>query len=282
MDDALQPGRNRLAGKTALVIGAGSILPGWGNGKAAAVVFAREGAKVMAVDHRLDAAEETVRLIRDAGGEAEACAGDATNRKDVQAMVDACRDAFGGRIDVLHNNVGGSGPGQKLEDVTDEDWRATLDRNVTSAFLSCQIAAELMATQGGGSIVNVSSIAGIRHLTTPTTVYSTGKAALNAFTQNIALQYAKRNVRANCVLPGYIETPFIQREIDGVPAYARKGFPDAESYHAARDEIIPMGRMGTGFDVAYAALFLASDEAAYITGQTLVVDGGVTATCPGV
>ncbi len=116
----------------------------------------------------------------------------------------------------------------------------------------------------------------------PTAVYSTGKGALLSLTQNIALHYAKQKVRANCVLPGYIDTPFIYRPIKGKPSYSYKGFNSAEEYAAARNEIIPIGRMGTGWDVASASLFLASDDASYITGTTLVVDGGVTATCPGV
>ena len=136
--------------------------------------------------------------------------------------------------------------------------------------------------EAGGSIVNISSIAGIRHLNVPTAVYSMTKGAMIQFTQNIALQYAKAGIRANCVLPGYIDTPFIKRIVDGRPAYEYKGFETADDYRAARDEIIPSGRMGTGFDVAYASLFLASDEATHITGTYLVVDGGVTATAPGV
>ncbi len=274
-------GRGRMDGKVVLVIGAGSVLPGWGNGKAAAVLYAVEGAKVLVVDHRREAAEETVAIIRKAGGIADAEAADATSEADVARIVKTCREKFG-RIDVLHNNVGGSGTGRSLDDIKLEDWNLTIARNLTSAMLSCREVVPVMVAQGGGAIVNVSSVSSIRHLGVPTAVYSAGKAGLNGFTQNIALNYAGKGVRANCVLPGYIDTPFIRRPIGGKPNYERKGFKTAAEYSAARDKTIPMGRMGTGWDVAYASLFLASDEAAYVTGTTLVVDGGVTATCPGV
>ena len=274
-------GRGRMAGKVVLVMGAGSVLPGWGNGKAAAVLYAVEGGKVLVVDAKGVAAEETAALIIANGGTASALTADATSEKDVARAIATCRDIYG-RLDVLHNNVGGSGTGKSLADITLDDWNQTIARNLTSAMLSCRAAVPVMIAQGGGAIVNVSSVSSIRHLGVPTAVYSAGKAGLNAFTQNIALHYAAKGVRANCVLPGYIDTPFIRRPIGGKPNYENKGFKTAAEYSAARDKTIPMGRMGTGWDVAYAALFLASDEAAYITGTTLVVDGGVTATCPGV
>ena len=274
-------GRGRMKGKVVLVMGGGSVLPGWGNGKAAAVLYAVEGASVIVVDAKEEAAQETVRIISSAGGIATALAADATSEDDVARVVDACRDAYR-RIDVLHNNVGGSGTGRSLDDITLADWNATIARNLTSAMLSCRAVLPVMMAQGGGAMVNVSSISSIRHLGVATAVYSAGKAGLNGFTQNIALNYAAKGIRANCVLPGYIDTPFIRRPIGGKPNYERKGFKTAEEYALARDKAIPMGRMGSGWDVAYASLFLASDVAAYITGTTLVVDGGVTATCPGV
>jgi NAD(P)-dependent dehydrogenase (short-subunit alcohol dehydrogenase family) len=275
------PSRNRLAGKVVLVSGAGSVGDGWGNGKAAAFVYGKEGAKTVCVDFRLDAAEETVALIAKAGGEAIAYQADVTDETEVTGIVDATLRAFG-RIDVLHNNVGGQGTGRDLTNITVDDWNAVFARNVTSAMLTCRAVAPVMEKQGGGAIVNIASIAGIRHLNTPTAVYSATKGAMIQFTQNIAIHHARAGVRANCILPGYIDTPFIRRIVDGRPSYTYKGFTTAEEYCAARDAIVPSGRMGTGFDVAYAALFLASDEASYITGTTLVVDGGVTATCPGV
>jgi len=275
------PGRGRLKGKNVLVFGAGSIGPGWGNGKAAAVVYAREGARVAVIDRREEAAAETVELIRAAGGDAIALSGDATDEDDVARIVAQALEAFG-RIDVLHNNVGGSGTGKHLGNITLDDWNQTFARNVTSAMLAARACAPHMERQGGGSIVNISSVSSIRHLGTPTAVYSAAKGALNELTRNMAVHYARQGIRANCVAPGYIDTPFIRRDIGGVPSYKRKGFESAEVYAQARNALVPMGRMGTAFDVAYAALFFASDESAYVTGQILVVDGGVTSTCPGV
>ncbi len=277
----LPAGRNRLDGKTALVVGGGSIGPGWGNGKAAAVLYAIEGAKVLVVDARQEAADETVSIIRDAGGVASSVAADATDEQDVTGFVQACIDSYG-RIDVLHNNVGGQGTGRSLQTITVADWNATLARNLTSAMLSCRAVVPFMEGQGGGSIVNISSISSLRHLNVPTAVYAAAKGGLNEFTKNIALQHAHNGIRANCVLPGYIDTPFIRRKVGGRPNYEIKGFKTAEEYSAARDRLIPMRRMGTAWDVAYTCLFLASDESSYVTATTIVVDGGVTATCPGV
>ena len=273
-------GGGRVAGKTALVTGAGSIGPGWGNGKAAAVLYAREGAKVLCVDNRLAAAEETRDIVEGEGGTAVAHEADVTDEGGIAAMVAACIDAFG-RIDILHNNVGGSGPGAALMEVALDDWNDTLGRNVTGAFLAMRAAIPHMEAEGGGAIVNISSIAGLTHIGVPSTSYSAAKGALNELTKNIAIQYAARNIRANCVVPGLMKTPFILREKDGVPNHIRKGYATPEEYHAARAAVIPMRRMGDAWDVAKAALFLASDDAAYITGQCLVVDGGVTATSPG-
>jgi NAD(P)-dependent dehydrogenase (short-subunit alcohol dehydrogenase family) len=277
----LPAGRHRLAGKVALVVGGGSIGPGWGNGKAAAVLYALEGAEVLVIDLRREAADETVDIISTAGGSASATAADATDEGAVAGFVKTCMDTYG-RIDVLHNNVGGQGTGRSLKTITVADWNATLARNLTSAMLSCRAVVPIMEAQGGGSIVNVSSISSLRHLNVPTAVYAAAKGGLNEFSKNIALQHASKGVRVNCVLPGYIDTPFIRRKIGGRPNYEIKGFKSTEEYSAARNEVIPMRRMGTGWDVAYACLFLASDESSYITATTIVVDGGVTATCPGV
>ena len=275
------PGRNRLKGKVAIVTGAGSIGDGWGNGKAAAYVYAKEGAKTFCVDFRLEAAEQTVKQIEAIGGKAIAYAADVTDEAAVNAMVDACIEAWG-RVDILHNNVGGQGVGRSLETITVEDWNATFARNVTSAMLTCKAVMPIMEKQKDGSIINISSIAALRHLNSNTAVYSSTKGAMIEFTKNIAIQHAASGVRANCVCPGYIDTPFIRRLVNGKPSYTYKGYTSAEEYSAARDAIIPSGRMGTGFDVAYAALFLASDESTHITGTHVTVDGGVTQTCPGV
>jgi NAD(P)-dependent dehydrogenase (short-subunit alcohol dehydrogenase family) len=279
--EKLPEGRNRLIGKVALVIGGGSIGPGWGNGKAAAVLYALEGAKVLVADMRQEAADETVGIIRAAGGQALPAVADAADEESVAELVKTCMGNYG-RIDVLHNNVGGQGTGRSLKTITVADWNATLARNLTSAMLSCRAVVPIMEAQGSGSIVNISSIASRRHINVPTAVYATAKGGLNEFSKNIALQHAAKGIRVNCVLPGYIDTPFIRRQIGGRPNYEIKGFKSAEEYSAARNEVIPLRRMGTAWEVAYACLCLASDESSYITATTIVVDGGVTATCPGV
>lgn len=273
-------GRARLTDRIALVCGGGSIGPGWGNGKAAAVLYGREGAKVFVVDSRIEAAEETAAIIRTEGGTAAASACDVTRESDVAAMIAKCLETFG-RIDVLHNNVGGQGTGRRIDNITLDDWNQVLATNLTSVMLTCREIAPLMEKQGGGAIVNISSISSIRHLNAPTAVYSAAKGGVNEFTKNIAMQLAPKGIRLNCVLPGYIDTPFIRRLVNGKPSYAYKGYASAEEYGRARDMVIPLRRMGTGWDVASASIFLASDEASYITGQMLIVDGGVTQTCPG-
>jgi len=270
-----------MDGKVIIVSGAGSVGEGWGNGKAAAYVYAKEGGKVLCIDNRLDAAEETVELIKIAGGEASALQCDVTDEKSVIEMAETCIKRYD-KIDVLHNNVGGQGTGRALSTITVNDWNSTFSRNITSTMLTCREVAPHMQNTGGGAIINIASIAGIRHLNVPTAVYSATKGAMIEFNRNIALQLAPKGIRANCVLPGYINTPFIQRLVNGKPAYEYKGFNSSEAYLTARDSIIPTKRMGTGFDVAYAALFLASDEANHITATELIVDGGVTQTCPGV
>ena len=275
------PSRNRLKGKVAIVTGAGSIGDGWGNGKAAAYVYAKEGAKTFCVDFRLEAAEETVKQIEAIGGQAIAYSADVTDEAAVNTMASACMETWG-RVDILHNNVGGQGVGRSLDTITVDDWNATFARNVTSAMLTCKAIMPVMEKQQDGSIINISSIAALRHLNSNTAVYSSTKGAMIEFTKNIAIQHAASGVRANCVCPGYIDTPFIRRLVNGRPSYTYKGYTSAEQYAAARDAIIPSGRMGTGFDVAYASLFLASDESTHITGTHITVDGGVTQTCPGV
>lgn len=275
------PSRNRMNDKVIIASGAGSVGEGWGNGKAAAFVYGKEGGKVFCVDYRLEAAEETVKLIQEAGGEASPYECDVTNEAAVRKMVENCVQRYG-QIDVLHNNVGGQGTGRALSTITVDDWNATFLRNITSAMLTCREVAKHMEVRQKGAIVNIASIAGIRHLNVPTAVYSATKGAMIEFNRNIAIQLAPKGIRSNCVLPGYIDTPFIKRLVNGKRSYEYKGYTSAEEYCAARDAIIPTGRMGTGFDVAYAALFLASDEASHITATELLVDGGVTQTCPGV
>jgi NAD(P)-dependent dehydrogenase (short-subunit alcohol dehydrogenase family) len=261
----------RLKDKVALVTGAGSIGPGWGNGKAAAVLFAREGARVLAVDINPEAAAETKAIVEAEGGACETYAGDVSKPGDVQAMVVACIAAFG-RIDVLHNNVGIVAVGGPVE-TSEESWNRVTDVNLKSMFLTCKYVLPEMERQGGGVIVNIASIAGIRWTGVPYISYASTKAAAIQFTRVVALQYARKGIRANSILPGLMNTPMVHASL--VAAYGA----DAEEMVRKRDAQCPMGRMGDAWDVAHAALFLASDEARYITGTELVVDGGLTASC---
>ncbi len=257
----------RLQDRIALVFGAGSSGPGWGNGKATAVTFARQGAIVIAVDVDRDAAEETRAIIAAEGGRVEAGIADVTDGASVAAIVGRVVAAHG-RIDVLHNNVGVTDMGGPVE-LPEEAWQRGLDINVTSAFLTCKYVLPVMLRQRRGAIVNVSSIAAVRYTGYPYISYYAGKSALNQLTVGIALQYAKDGIRANAIMPGLMNTPLIYRQIAG--QYAN----DADMV-AKRDAACPMGRMGTAWDVANAALYLASDEAAYVTGVCLPVDGGLS------
>jgi NAD(P)-dependent dehydrogenase (short-subunit alcohol dehydrogenase family) len=261
----------RLKGKTALVVGAGSIGPGWGNGKATAVTFAREGARVFCVDRNAAAAEETVKIIAAEGGNAAAFTADASRAADVEAMVAACLKAFG-RIDVLDNNVGIAEMGSVVE-VSEADWDRVFAVNLKSAYLAMKHVIPVMMRQGGGSIINISSVASIRHLGVSYITYATTKAAMNQMTRSTAVEYAAQNVRVNAILPGLMKTPMVEHSAGLAATYA-KG--DIEAMWRARDAQVPMGHMGEAWDVANAALFLASDESRYITGIELVVDGGIT------
>jgi NAD(P)-dependent dehydrogenase (short-subunit alcohol dehydrogenase family) len=265
---------DRLKGKVALVTGAGSSGPGWGNGKATAVLFAREGASVFAVDRDPAAAEETRAIICGEGGECTGHVADVTAAAQVAQMVAACIDAYG-RIDVLHNNVGVLAVGGPVE-LAEEEWDRLLDVNVKSMFLVCKNVLPVMERQGGGAIVNVSSITALRWIGYPCVAYAASKGAVNQLTRNIALQYAAKGIRANALLPGLIDTPMIREPLKD--AYGPGG---VEAMLRRRDAMVPMGRMGDAWDVAYAALFLASDEARYVTGAELVVDGGLTCTVTG-
>ena len=258
----------RLKDKVALVTGAGSIGSGWGNGKAAAVLYAREGARVLAADLNIDAAEETRSIIAAEGGDCTAFRADVTDATQVAAMLAACVEAYG-RIDVLHNNVGIPHVGGP-EETTEEDWDKLFAVNAKSMYLTCRACLPQMVAQNSGAIVNISSVASLRYVGFPSAAYSAAKAAVNQLTQNIAVQYAGQGIRANCVLPGLMHTPQIER-------YITAGYQgDAEQMIRERDAMVPMGYMGNAWDVAHAALFLASDEAKYITGTQLIVDGGLS------
>jgi NAD(P)-dependent dehydrogenase (short-subunit alcohol dehydrogenase family) len=260
----------RLRGKTAIVVGGGQT-PGdtIGNGRAAAVLFAREGARVMVADRNLESARETVALIANEGGEAAAERVDVTSDEDCRALVAACIKRWD-RLDVLHNNVGiGRGDGG-VSHITDDAWDAIFSVNVKGALHTCRHALPIMRRQESGVILNVSSIAAV--CAVGLVAYKSSKAALNAFTHALAIGNAKHGIRVNAILPGLMNTPMAIESI----ADAR-GVAKAELI-AERDARVPLrGGMGTAWDVANAALFLASDEARFITGVMLPVDGGQSA-----
>ena len=263
---------DRLKGKIAIVFGAGSSGPGWGNGKATAVLFAREGASVFAVDRNPAAAEETAAIIAGEGGTAVAHTADVSDHAAVRAMVQGCLERFG-RIDILHNNVGINLPGGAAE-ASEESWRRVIDVNLTSVFLTCKAVLPIMEAQGAGAIVNISSLAAIRWTGYPYASYYASKAAVNQFTQALAVEYAAKGIRANVIMPGLMDTPHVQKAIAGYHG-------DAAEMAAKRAAMVPMKRQGDGWDVAWAAVFLASDQAKFITGVCLPVDGGHSITLAG-
>jgi len=260
----------RLQDKVAIVTGAGAVGPGWGNGRAAAVLFAREGARVLVVDRDPAAAQDTARLIRDERGACEIAVADVTDAGSVDAMAQACLAAYG-RIDVLHNNVGASVPGDPVE-MSVDDFRAQLDLNLTSVFLTCKAVLPVMQAQGGGAIVNVGSIGGMRHLGHDHVGYSAGKAGLVQFGRQIAVRYGPQGIRCNTVIPGMIDTPLLEHRVS-----RQKGRADLATLRSEAAARVPLGRRGDGWDVAHAALYLASDEARYVTGTEILVDGGLMA-----
>lgn len=267
----------RLKGRVALVFGAGSAEAGpdsagngWGNGKAAAVAYARHGAKVVAVDRDESLAQATRDLIRAEGFEAQAVAADVTRYEQVQQAVAVALESFG-HVDVLHNNVGITSQGGPVE-TSEETWDRVMTVNVKSMFLTCKAVLPLMEAQGRGAIVNIGALGGVRWTGYAYCAYAASKGAVNSFTQSVALQYAAKGIRANCILPGVMDTPHIYKQISGF-------YPSADEMVAARHRLSPTGRMGDGWDVANAAVFLASDEARYINGVELLVDGGMHARC---
>lgn len=267
MPDVLE---GRLRGKVAIVFGAGSAGEGWGNGKAAAVAYARAGAQVAAVDLDPAAAGVTAGLIQAEGGTAIAIEANAAVLAAVEHAVAETRRAFG-RIDILHNNVGITSQGGPVE-TSEAVWDQVMTTNVKSMFLTCKVILPLMEAQGGGAIINIGALGGIRWTGYAYCAYAASKGAVNSFTQSVALQYAAKGIRANCILPGVMDTPHIYRQISGF--YASR-----EEMIEARHRLSPTGRMGDGWDVANAAVFLASDEARYINGIELLVDGGTHARC---
>jgi hypothetical protein len=263
---------SRLDGKVAIVAGAGCVGPGWGNGRATAVIFAREGAKVFAVDRDAEAMRETVERVREAGGAIATHICDMTDNAAVAAMVAACVEMHG-RIDVLVNNVGGSAAGGAAE-LSEDGWDRQLDYNLTTVFLACKHTLPVMVRQKGGAIVNTASTSGLRWTGSAQVGYAASKAGVIQFSRVTAVQYAKYGIRVNTVVPGQMHTPMVEARL----AKQRAG-GDVEALLKQRVGRIPLGFMGDGRDTAHAALFLASDEARFITGTEIVVDGGMTARC---
>lgn len=263
----------RLKEKVVLVIGAGSAGPGWGNGKACAVQFAREGGKVVCFDLDQRAAQETVEIIRGEGGDAIAVSGDATQSADIKRAVDACTETYG-QLNILHNNVGVVVNGSVV-DLPEEVWDRMVAVNLKSYFLSMKYAIPEMLKQGGGSIVNISSISSLCYLGFPYPSYYTTKAAINHLTRVTAAQYAPHQIRVNAILPGLVDTPLAK-----ISAAKNHGLREDEMEEAWRKRAakVPMGWLGDAWDVAKAAVFLASEESRFITGVCLTVDGGLTLT----
>jgi NAD(P)-dependent dehydrogenase (short-subunit alcohol dehydrogenase family) len=263
---------NRLKGKIAIVTGAGTVpgpadRPPIGNGKAVAIVFAREGAAIFAVDSRLDAAEETKRALEMEGGTCFAFQADISKAENCQAMAEACLNTYGA-IDILHNNVGvGPRKAGGLLEAEEDDWDHVMSVNVKGIFHACRAVLPSMIRQGKGSVLNISSLAAT--VCPPKLlVYAVSKAAVNALTRCLASEFAERGIRVNCIMPGLIDSPAIYKEI--LPLYGG----DIEKMRAHRNEMVPMKHMGDPWDIAYASLFLVSDEAKFITGQVLSIDGG--------
>jgi NAD(P)-dependent dehydrogenase (short-subunit alcohol dehydrogenase family) len=263
---------NRLEGKVAIIIGAGCVGPGWGNGRATAFRFVEEGAKVFAVDNSESALIETIERVNTLDGTMETFIGDATQSQSVADMIKACVNKFG-RLDILVNNVGGSKKGGPVE-LSEEDWDSQVDFNLKSVFLSCKHALPELEKDGGGAIVNIASTSGTRWTGSAQVAYAATKAGVIQLSKVVAMEYASKKVRVNAIAPGQLHTPMVEARLAG----QRTG-GDVEALLKQRLARIPLGFMGDGNDTANAAVFLASEEARFITGTELVVDGGMTARC---
>ncbi|MCR5867874.1 MAG: SDR family NAD(P)-dependent oxidoreductase [Aquincola tertiaricarbonis] len=262
----------RFEGKVAIVTGAGCVGPGWGNGRAVAVQLAEQGAQVLAVDRDAARLDETLQRAGELGGRIRPWTGDVTDAAGVAAMAAECLRAFG-RIDVLVNNVGGSAKGGPVE-MDEEVWDSQIDLNLKSVFLACKQVLPTMVAQRSGAIVNVSSTSGLRWTGAAQVAYAASKAGVIQLSRVVAVQHAADGVRVNCVVPGQLHTPMVEARLAG-----QRAGGDVQALLAQRQQRIPLGFMGDGRDTAAAVLFLASDEARFITGTEIVVDGGMTARC---
>lgn len=260
----------RVDGKVAIVTGAGSTPgPGIGTGKATAVALAREGASVLLVDLHPERADETLALIEDEGGKAQVFTADVTRAADCQAMVGAAVEAFGA-VDILVNNIGMASVGTVV-DTPEDAWDRALDVNLRTAFLASKYVVPVMADKGGGAVVNIASISALRG--DGTVAYSAAKGGLIAMTVDMAYSHGRQGIRVNAIAPGHITTPMV------LSAYGGPS-PRTDYLNTLRNEAGLLATEGTGWDVAWAAVFLASDEARWITGVTLPVDSGVLSVTP--
>ncbi|MBB1628328.1 SDR family NAD(P)-dependent oxidoreductase [Achromobacter sp. UMC71] len=262
----------RMHGKVAIVTGAGCVGPGWGNGRAIAYRFALEGARVFAVDKDLSSMAETLDLIHAEGGDVTPYTCDVTDSEAIAALVAACVTRYG-KIDVLVNNVGGPTPGGPIE-LSESQWSAQLDVNLTSVFLMCRHVMPLMVENGTGSIVNIASTSGIRWTGASQVGYAAAKAGVIQFGKVAAVEMASKGIRINSVLPGQMHTPMVE----AILARNQTG-GDIDALLEKRQRRIPLPFMGDGRDTANAALFLACDESRFVTGTEIIVDGGMSARC---
>ena len=262
----------KLEGRVCIVSGAGCVGPGWGNGRAIAFRFAEEGAKILAVDRDLALLSETLERVRAIGGTIEPYLCDVTNSTAVAAMARDCVTRWG-RIDILVNNVGGSAAGGPVE-MSEDVWKTQIDSNLGSVFLTCKHVLPIMEQQASGAIVNIASASGLRWTGSAQVGYAATKAGVIQLSRVVAVQYASKGIRVNTVVPGQLHTPMVETRL----ANQRTG-GDVASLLEQRQSRIPIGFMGDGRDTANAALFLASDEARFVTGTEIIVDGGMTARC---
>lgn len=254
-----------LSGRCVIAFGVGYRGEGWTNGKAAAFAYAEAGAEVACVDIDPEAAQQTADAITKAGGIAHAATADVTDLESVMKVTKTVLERCG-RIDILHNNVGVTHMGGPI-DLDEETYQRSMDLNLGSVYRTAKCVLPHMITQGRGVIINISSLAGLGWVGYPYYAYSVAKAGVNHATVSLAMQYARQGIRANCVVPGLIDTPLIYRQISGQ-------YASVEEMVAARNRLVPLGQMGSPWDVARAAVFLASDQAGFITGVCLPVDGG--------
>lgn len=262
----------RLEGKIAIVTGAGCVGPGWGNGRATCVRFVEEGATVFAVDIDLQSMEETIQRTKATAGFIKPYQCNVMQQESVENMVEACLAEFG-TIDILVNNVGGSAKGGPV-DMPEEVWQQQIDFNLTSVYRTCRSVLPHMVKSGGGAIINTASASGIRWTGSAQSAYAATKAAVIQFGKVVAVEYGPQNIRVNTVVPGQLHTPMVEARLAG----QRMG-GDVDALLNSRLKRIPLGFMGDGRDTANAVLFLASDEARFITGTEIIVDGGMTARC---